>query len=159
MGWDFRRAVLAVVTLSPLAGIAADCLRTVIFAAVQSDQNASAKTPENLHRLIFPKQTNGFAEQRKQQRRQGRIEHIADVIVSGDFVDLEQALAVRLATPRFQQALVGEKRRALHEKYRKRSQADIAHAIADIVARALVGKLFADAAKRAYERFDNHMGQ
>jgi hypothetical protein len=62
MGWDFQRAVLAVVTLSPLAGLAADCLRTVIFTAVQSDQNAPAKMLKIVHRLIFPKQFNGFTD-------------------------------------------------------------------------------------------------
>ena len=70
--------------------------------------------------------------------RCGRIEHVADVVVGGDFGDTEEAGAVGAAVALLKLALMRQKRRALHEEHREGCHADVAHAIGRVHAAALV---------------------
>ena len=51
-----------------------------------------------------------------QQGRRGRVEHVADVIVTRDFRDAEQAGAVGAPVTCLQLALVVQEGRAFHEE-------------------------------------------
>ena len=73
-----------------------DLLRTVILGAVQRDQHVATQPAEHGGRRRSSSCARS-AEYRMQQRRRGRVEHVADVVVGGDFGDAEQALAVRAA--------------------------------------------------------------
>ena len=66
--------------------------------------------------------------------------HIADAVIAGYPGHPEQALAVRAPMPLFHPPLVCQKRRALHEKHRKREHAEIRHAILAVSAPAAVRK-------------------
>ena len=84
----------------------------------------------------------GRMKDRKEAFGLDRIEHDADVIVTGDPLHLEQGVAVGPPTPGalLQSALVGQERRALHEKDGKRRHANINHGVAHIFALAPVKK-------------------
>src|SRR5215831_19277020 len=55
------------------------------------------------------------------------VEHVADVVVGGNFLDPEQRLAVGPAMTSLQATLKRQKRRALHEKHDKGREAEISH--------------------------------
>ena len=56
--------------------------------------------------IDLPKLLDGFGEDRMQQGRRGRVEHVADVIVAGDSGDPEQAGAVGVAVACLEVALI-----------------------------------------------------
>jgi hypothetical protein len=105
-------------------------------ASCASPKMASSKTPSSPRRL-----GEQVLETGSQQRRIDQIEHVADVIVGGDFRDPEQGLAVRLPLAFLKGALERQKRRALHEKQGEGRQTEICHR--DIAATPLrgVGKI------------------
>jgi hypothetical protein len=62
----------------------------VILGAVKRDQYAPAEATEHVEAAVNPPELlNGFGECRMQQRRRGRVEHVADVVIAGDFGDAE----------------------------------------------------------------------
>ena len=125
---DPRRAVRAM-----------DLPRTVIFGAVQRDQRAPIEPAEHVEAAVdLPELLDGFGEHRMQQHRCGRIEHVADVVVGGDFGDTEQAGAVGAAVAVLKLALMRQERRALHEEHREGRHADVADAVGRVHAAALV---------------------
>jgi len=69
-----------------------------------------------------------------------RVEHRPDVIVRRNFRHAEQSMAIGGLASFFERALVGQERLRLHEKQRKRRQADVGHRIRAVVALPLVGK-------------------
>jgi hypothetical protein len=71
-----------------------------------------------------------------------------DVIVAGHRRHAEQRLGIRPAAVRCQHPLVGQKRRALHEKHRERRKTNVGHPIAGVAARPLVGQLAAPLSQR-----------
>jgi hypothetical protein len=99
---------------------AMDLPRTVILGTVERDQHVPAEAAEHVEAFIDPsKLINSFGEYGVQQRRRGRVEQVADVIVGGDFGDAEQAGTVGEAMPFLVSPLMRQERRALHEKHRK----------------------------------------
>ena len=70
--------------------------------------------------------------------RRRAVQHPPDVIVARNPRHPEQGLRVRTLPRRRQQPPMRQKRRALHDKRRKRHQTDIAHPIARVAARPLV---------------------
>src|SRR5271163_2934920 len=125
---DPRRAVPAM-----------DLPRTVILAAIQRDQHPPIEPAEHVEAAVdLPELLDGFGEHRTQQRRRGRIEHVADVVVGGDFGDTEKAGAVGSAVAFLQLALMRQERRALHEEHREGRHADVADAVGRVHAVALV---------------------
>src|SRR5271157_5296482 len=120
---------------------AMDLPRGVILRAVERDQHAPAEPAEHVEAAVdSPELIDGFSEYRMQQRRGGRIQHIPNVIVAGDFGDAEQAGAVGAAMPLLELPLMCQERRALHEKHREGRHSDVAHAIGRVHAQALVRK-------------------
>ena len=69
-----------------------------------------------------------------------RIEHLPDVIVAGDLLDVEQALGVALPLGLLHGLLVGQEGGTLGEEDREGAQANVFHGIGCVVARAPVGK-------------------
>ena len=120
---------------------AMDLARAVILGAVERDQQAPVEPAEHVQAAVdVPDLIDRFSEDRMQQGRRGRVEHVADVIVAGDFGDVEQAGAVGAPMTYLELALVGQERRALHEEHREGSHADVAHGIGRVDATALVGE-------------------
>jgi hypothetical protein len=70
-------------------------LRAKILGSVPGDQGSAAQPAEGLAQGRLGEQVLHALETGSQQRRIGQIEHVADVIVGGDFRDPEQGLAVR----------------------------------------------------------------
>ena len=104
---DPRRAMLAI-----------DFRRTMILGAIERDQHVAIETAEHVEAGVDPlKLSDGFGECRMQQCRAGWIEHVADVIVAGDFADAEQAGAVGAAMCLLKLALMRQERRDLHEEH------------------------------------------
>src|SRR5580692_586987 len=143
-GRDRRRGEQGVVALhlaagafSPQAMRTAELLRAEILGAVPGDQDTVAKSGEVLAQRCRREQLLNALEARLQQRRIGGVEHVADVIVGGDFPDSEQGLAVRAPMAFLQGALEREKRGALHEKQRKRRKSDVRYR--DVAAASLPG--------------------
>jgi hypothetical protein len=90
------------------------------------------------HDAIVTRSNEGGRKERV--KKVDRIEHDADVIVRGDPLHLAHGVAVGTPAPRalLQSALVGQERRALHEKDGKCRHADID--LVHILARAPVEK-------------------
>jgi hypothetical protein len=85
----------------------------------------SAQPPEGLpHRRLTQQRLHAF-ETGLQQRGVRLVEKIADVIVGGNTADAEQGLAVGAAMAFLEAALIGQKRRALHEEHRERRKTEI----------------------------------
>jgi hypothetical protein len=121
----------------------------MILRAVERDQHAPVKAAEHLQAAIDPpKLIDGFGEDRMQQRRGGRVQHVPNVIVAGDFGDAEQAGAVGAAMPLLEPPLMGQERRALHEKHREGRHSNVAHAKRRVHAKALVRKPVQAASQR-----------
>src|SRR6266852_3660726 len=69
-----------------------------------------------------------------------RVQHIPNMVVARNLRHLKQRLAVRatMAVPVGQVPLMGQERRALHEKHRKRRHADIGHEVMAVLPTPLV---------------------
>ena len=113
----------------------------MILRPVECDQHLPVEAVEHLKAAIDPlKLPDGFSEYRMQQRWRGRIEHVPNMIVAGDFRDAEQTGAVGAAMVLLESPLMGQERRALHEKHRERRHSDVGHAIGRVHATPLVRK-------------------
>ncbi len=130
---------LAVGALAGQTVRAAKLLRAEIFGSVQGDQRASAEALERRHAAVIAQGRDGLIERALQMRRVNRIEHRADVIVGRDLGHAEQSLAVGGLAAFVERPLIGQKRLRLHEKQRKRRQADVRHGV-DARILPLVGK-------------------
>ena len=71
--------------------------------------------------------------------RRRPIQHPPDMAVARNPLHAEQRPGASAPRLRRQQALMRQKRRALHEKHRKRRKPDVSHGIARVASRALVG--------------------
>jgi hypothetical protein len=69
-----------------------------------------------------------------------RVEGFADVIITRNSLQMEQALGIALALSLLHGFLVGEKGRTLGEEHRKGRQPNVRHRIFGIVAGAAIGK-------------------
>ena len=120
---------------------AMDLARAVIRRAVERDQHTPVEPAEHVEATIdVPELIEGRGKHRMQQHRRGRIEHIADVVVTGDLGEAEQAGGVGVPMAGLELALMRQEGRALQEEHRERRHADVAHRIARIGAVALIGK-------------------
>jgi hypothetical protein len=75
-----------------------------------------------------------------------RIERLADVIVGGNVLDLEQGTGVVATARLFHVLLETQERRALREKDGERRQGDLGHGIARVVACAPIRECGGDGA-------------
>jgi hypothetical protein len=124
-------------------------LRAEIFGSIERDQRASAEALERLHAASLPQYRNHLIKRGLQMRGMDGIEHRADVIVGRNIRHAEQSVTVGGLASFLQRTLVGKKRLRLHEKQRKRRQANVGHRIHDILALPLVGKGAASVAQAA----------
>ena len=116
---------LAVGALARQAVRAAEFLRAEELRSVQGDQGPSAQPAEGLpHRRLAQQRLHTF-ETGLQERGVRLVQKVADVIVGGNSADAEQRPAIGAAVAFLHRALVGQKRRALHEEHRKRRQTEI----------------------------------
>jgi hypothetical protein len=113
---------------------------TEILRAVQGDEYMPTELPERVKPAALVHRLECRVKNRKEELRFNRIEHSADVVVTGNARHLEQRLAVRPAMPRalLQLALMCQKRRALHKEDRECRHADVGHSITRVVTRPLV---------------------
>jgi hypothetical protein len=132
---------------------AGDLAGAEILAAIERDQHMIAEPtePSQSTRTLQFRQHRGKGG--LQQRRRRRVEHGADVVVAGDFLQTEQAGAIRPPVPLQQALLMGEKGRALHEEHRERRHADIADPIGSVAPAPRVGKALATPAQGAEQGF------
>lgn len=129
---------------------AMDLARAVRFGAVERDQQVTIEPAEYVEAAVDgPELIEGLGEHRMQQPRRGRVEHVADVIVTGDLADAEQAGGVGEPMALLELALMGQEGRALHEEHREGGHAEVAHAIGRVDAAALVRKPVQAAAQRS----------
>jgi hypothetical protein len=129
---------------------AMDLPRTMIFRAIQRDQHASVEPAEHVEAAIDPlEMIHGFGEYRMQQCGRDRVEHVADVVVAGDFGDAEQTGAVGAAMAFLELPLMRQERRALHEEHRKGRHSDVSHAVGRVDTTALVREPVQAAAQRS----------
>ena len=118
-----------------------DLARAVILGAIEGDQHPPVEPAEHVQAASdVPDLIDRLGEHRMQQHRRGRIEPVADVVVTGDLGEAEQAGGVGVAMAGLELALMGQEGRALQEEHRERRHADVAHRIARIGAVALIGK-------------------
>ena len=118
---------LAIGTFARQAMRAADILRAKILGSVPGHEDSAAQSCKGLAHGRFGKQLLQARKAGLQQRRISPVEHVADVVVGGNFLDPEQRLAVGTAMTLLQAALKRQKRRALHEKHGKGREAEISH--------------------------------
>ena len=130
-----------------------DGLGTEIFGAIEGDQHMIAKAMEarQTARPAFQRPQR-LGERRIKQGRLCRIQHVANVIVAGDFGDRKQALAIRAPVPMLQPPLMCQERRALHKERREGCHPDVAHPIARIHPATLVRKPVQASAQRGKKR-------
>ena len=131
------RLDLAVGALAREAMRAAELLRAKELGSVPGDEGSAAQSAKGLAQRRLGQQRFQTLETGREQRRVRLVEHVADVIVGGNFLDPEQGLAIGAALAFLQGALEGQKRGALHEKHREGRQAEIGHG--DIAAASLPG--------------------
>jgi len=118
----------------------AELLRAEILRPVPGDQGSAAQPSERLqHRRLRQQRLHAF-ETGLQKRGVDLVQPVADIIVGGNPADPEQGLAVGATLAFLQRALIGQKRRALHEKHRESRKAEVGNL--DIAATPLsrVGK-------------------
>jgi hypothetical protein len=128
---------LAVAALARLAMRTGDLLAAEILGPVEGDERSAAEPGERLAHRRLEQQLLGAFKARREQSRVRAVEHVPDVIVGGDPLDPEQALAVRAPVAPLQSPLEGQERRALHEEHGERRQTEIRHG--DVAAPSLAG--------------------
>jgi heptaprenylglyceryl phosphate synthase len=90
----------------------------MILGAVEREQHAPAEPAEHVQTATgLPELIDGGGKHRVQQSRRGRVEHVADVIVTGDRGDAEQAVAIGVAMAGLELALMRQEGRALQEEH------------------------------------------
>ncbi|HEV7880541.1 hypothetical protein [Bradyrhizobium sp.] len=115
---------------------------------LERDQHASVEAAKHAEAVDALQLIHGFAEQRMQQHRRDRVEHVANMVVTRDFGDAKQTGAVGAAMAFFELPLMRQERRALHEEHGKGRHSDVAHAVGRVDAAALVREPVQAAAQR-----------
>jgi hypothetical protein len=118
----------------------AELLRAEILRPVPGDQGSASQPTEGLPQGRPGQQRLHAFETGLQKRGIRLVQPVADIIVGGNSADPEQGLAVGATLAFLQPALIGQKRRALHEKHRESRNAEVGNL--DIAATPLsrVGK-------------------
>jgi hypothetical protein len=125
----------------------------MVLGAVERDQYVATEAAQGGQASVRFERAHGFLERRMEQRRLDRIKHGADVVVARDVDHLEQRMAIRAALAFEQLALMGEKRRALHEEDREGPHPDVRHGELAVAPAPFVRQAGADAAHGRDERF------
>lgn len=113
-------------------------LGTEIPGGIQRDKTGAANGP---HGLKHPRLIEGFVQiVKKTEEMAGfnRIEHLADVVVAGNVLDLEKGAGVVASPGLFHPLLVAQKGGALSEKDAEGREGDVAHRVNAVVAGAAV---------------------
>ena len=132
---------------------AGDLAGAEIFAAIEGDQHVLAEPAERGQPARAFQLRQHLGKDRVQQRRRRRVEHGANVIVAGDFLQTEQAGAIRPAVALLQPPLMRQERWTLHEEHRERRHADVGDPVGPVAPAARVGKALATPAQGAEQGF------
>jgi hypothetical protein len=111
-----------------------------IFRAVERDQHVMVQPTESREPAAGLQHLHRMGKSRMEALRRHRVQHIANMVVARNPRHPEQRLAIRatVAVPLRQLPLMGQERRALHEKHRKRRHADIGHRVMAVFPTPLV---------------------
>src|SRR5258708_5733902 len=114
--------------------------RAVIFRAVERDQHMMPPPTKSRETAASFQHFERMGKMRIEAFRLHWVQHIPNMVVAWDLNHPKQRLAVRatMAVPVRQVPLMGQKRRALHEKRCKRRHSDIAHDVMDVFPAPLV---------------------
>jgi len=135
---------LAVRVLLARAARAVDFARPEVLGAVERDQHPAIQTPERRQPIRRLGRRHRLQEQAVKDLGRGAVQHLPDMVVARYLLHAEQGLAVRAAPTRRQYLLMGKKRRALHEKQRKRRHPDVRHRVGAVRTSAAVHQPGAD---------------
>src|SRR5262249_36502228 len=113
-----------------------------VIGAIQGHQELIAKDAKMCQHAVLFKACKDLNKHRLQNARRDRIEPLADLIVTGNLLHVEQRLGIILPFGVLQPALVLQKRRRLGEKDAKGAQGSILDGIAGVGTRfAMVRQL------------------
>ena len=118
-----------------------------IPGGVQGDESGVADGPHGLQQSFLLEGLVQIIEQTVEVMRFDRVEDLADVIVSGDALDLKERAGVVASVGLFHSSLETQERGVLGEKDREGRQGDVGHDKEEIVASARVRQSGGD---RAY---------
>src|SRR6266496_1941236 len=118
-----------------------------IPGAIQRDQLSVAHSSHGLQQTRPVKGLVEIVENAEQMSGFNWIEHLADVVVTGNALDLKEGARVVGAVGLLHGPLDTQERRALGKEYRKSRQTDVGYAVAGIVAGAPVGQSGGDTAQ------------
>ena len=104
-----------------------------IPGAVQGNQGGSMDGTKALEDFVFAERLVNAVIHRIERFRRDGVQHVPDLIVAGDGLDLEEALRVVVAPGGLHGLLMGQERRRLSEEHRKGPQAKVGHAIGGVV--------------------------
>ena len=119
---------------------AVDFLRRVVPGAIQRNEQLVLEHAPALQVAGLAQTLQHLIIAGKEFFGRHRIEHLPDVIVTRDLLQMEQALGIALTLGLLQGLLMGQKGGTLGEEDRKGAQAHVLHGIFEVVARAPVGK-------------------
>ena len=117
----------------------------MVLGAVQRDQHARAQALEGREPARALQLADHVLEHGTKVIGRDRVEHAADVAVTGDAAHPEQSVGVGAAVPGRKLALVGQKRGALGEEHRECGQAEVGQGLGAVVAPARVREALAAA--------------
>src|ERR1700746_1763793 len=111
-----------------------------IFGAVERDQHVMPEPTEGGEPTARLQHLDRVGKSLMEALRWYRRKHISKVVVARNLLHPNQRLAVRatMAVPVRQLPLMGEERRALHEKHRERCHADVGHDVLAVLPTPLV---------------------
>ena len=119
---------------------AMDFPETEMIRTIRRNRRSTARAAHCRQTARRARIIDDVGKNRVETLRRSTIRCPPDAVVARNSRHTGQGLCVRTAPLRRQQAPMRRKRRALHEKHRKRRKPDVAHPIARVAARTLVGQ-------------------
>src|ERR1035437_1098613 len=117
-----------------------DLLGRKVPGAVQRDELGLVDRPEAFQQALLAQRLVNFVIQREELVWRNRIQGLTNVIVTGNLLDLKEALGIAAALGFLQSLLRAQEGGGLSEKDREGAQADVLHRIMGIVAGVRVGQ-------------------
>lgn len=111
-----------------------------IPGGIQREEPGAAAGAHGLEQTALVEGAMRFLEETEEMLRLDRVQHLADVIVRRDALDLEERAGVVAAAGRLHVLLEAQERGALREENRESRQGDVGHGVAGVVAGAPVGE-------------------
>jgi len=115
-----------------------------IPGAVQGDEAGIAHRAHGFEQPVFVEGAMQVVKEAKQVFGRDRIQAVADVIVGGNALDLEQGAGVVLSAVLFHELLEAQEGGALGEENREGTKRDVGQGVLSVIARARVRQLGGD---------------